>query len=137
MFSKAKEGDRVWSMMYGWGTVINVDLEDPQYQLHVGFGDEQSDWFLRCGRSMPHHLNPLLFWDEVKITPPEKPLPDLKVDTPVLVRDSDDEEWCPRHFHSFGKDGRIRAWTSGCTRHTAGEVNNHCAWNEWKLADEE
>lgn len=65
-------------------------------------------------------------------------LPYLAVDTPVFVRDSDgNAKWYPRHFHSFGKDGRIRTWNNGCTQHTADTKNCHSAWNEWKLPDEE
>ena len=136
MFSNIKVGDRVWSMVYGWGIVNAVDQEDLQYPFRVVFTGGQEKWFTGCGREIINHLNPTLFWDEVKITPPAPPPTGLKTDTPILVRDSGGGEWVKRHFHSFGKDGRIRAWSSGYSSYTAINGNHYCAWDAWKLPED-
>ena len=96
---------------------------DDRKRLQKVWVEEYRDFIAQLRQDDKPHLRPKL--------------PYLAVDTPVLVRDSDDEEWYPRHFHSFGKDGRIHAWNSGCTQHTASSKNYHCAWGEWKLPDEE
>ena len=135
MFSNAKVGDRVWCLRSGWGIVTTVDREDSRYQLYVVFEDGQADWFTNCGREMTHDLNPILFWDEVKITPPTQPLPKLEVDTPILVRDRDDERWLPAHFARFSPEGVV-TWMGGKTSYTAkdGDV---MFWEQWKLPESE
>lgn len=133
-----KTGDRVWSVIHGWGT---ASLEHGQYPIIVRFDAGPVYSFTRCGRLLPSDMNPAIYWDEIQLEAPERPkpkLPHLAVDTPVLVRDScDNEKWYPRHFHSFDKDGRIRVWANGCTQHTARTEDCHGTWDEWKLPDEE
>ena len=41
-------------------------------------------------------------------------LEDLKVDTPLLVRDAEDAEWAKRHFAEV-IDGKLLCWTNGGT----------------------
>ena len=135
-----KSGDRVWSVIHGWGSV-SLQHADQRYPIKVSFDAGPVHSFTCCGRTISSDMFPNIYWDEKEFEPPEQPRPKLPhpaVDTPVLVRDSgDNQEWYPRHFHSFGKDGRIRAWNNGCTQHTADTVNYHSAWDEWKLPDEE
>ena len=58
----------------------------------------------------------------------------VKVDTPILVRDSEDEEWLKKHFAKY-EDGVIYAWNSGRTSWTAREKSYQ--WNYAKLAENE
>jgi hypothetical protein len=133
-----KPGDRVWSVIHGWGT---ASLHDQWHLIKVRFDAGPVYSFTYCGRFFRSDMNPTIYWDEIQFEAPERPrpkLPHLAVDTPVLVRDSgDNEKWYPRHFHSFDKDGRIHAWANGCTQHTAHTEDYHGAWDEWKLPDEE
>lgn len=62
------------------------------------------------------------------------PLPELPVDTKVLVRDTDECPWKRRHFAEFGEDGRIRCWGDGATSFSSESVTN---WEQWKLYEEE
>lgn len=43
------------------------------------------------------------------------PWDDFKIDEPVYIRDSVDNEWMRRHFAGVAPDGRPSAWTDGCT----------------------
>jgi len=86
MFRDAKVGDRVWSPIGGWGTVISTSCNSkhPDYPIEIKYdvydrgvydrGDKSST--LRTFRhdgSVFGDGNQVLFWDEVKIIPPPKP----------------------------------------------------------------
>lgn len=135
-----KPGDRVWSVTHGWGTV-SLSQSNQRYPIRVRFDAGTVRRFTRCGRLLRSDTNPTIYWDEIQFEAPERPRPKLSrlaVDTPILVRDSgDDKNWYPRHFHSFDRDGRIRAWVNGCTQYTALTKNCHDTWDEWKLPDKE
>jgi hypothetical protein len=70
-FENARTGDRVWSIRHGWGTIACLDNHD----IHVEF-----DYFRKkrifsiCGKYDIEDLYPTLFWDEVKIDIPQKPI---------------------------------------------------------------
>ena len=57
----------------------------------------------------------------------------VEVDTPILVRDSENQEWPRRYFTPY-KTGKAYPWGNGCTSWTA---NNMYAWNHTKLAEDE
>ena len=58
----------------------------------------------------------------------------VKVDTPILVRDDECEEWERRYFAKF-EDSTIYAWNDGCTSWTGeGQMT---IWNYVKLAESE
>ena len=67
---------------------------------------------------------------------PEEPEIDwskVKVDTPILVKEYEEQDWVKRYFAKY-EDGRVYAWTSGCTSWTTGHMT---AWNFAKLAESE
>ena len=66
---------------------------------------------------------------------PEVDWSKVKVDTPIYVRRSDDEEWESRHFAKF-EDGRVYAWADGTTSFTA-PINSAVDWKHAKLAERE
>lgn len=72
MFADAKVGDRVWSVLLGWGTVINVSNAG-SLVIHVKFDCGRNDNFSKKGYRLSDDVYPALFWDEVKITPPPRP----------------------------------------------------------------
>ena len=67
---------------------------------------------------------------------PEEPEVDwskVEVDTPILVRGSEELEWKRRYFAKF-EDGVVYAWVFGAT--SWAEVNTN-AWKYAKLAESE
>ena len=69
----------------------------------------------------------------------EEPDPDwskVAVDTPILVRRSDNEEWAKRYFARY-RDGYIYAWSNGCTSWTAYNSSDVTEWEYAKLAEGE
>lgn len=60
----------------------------------------------------------------------------VKVDTPILVKNTEKEEWEKRHFARF-KNGKVYAWYDGLTSwSTAGEDDVNF-WKYAKLAESE
>ena len=56
----------------------------------------------------------------------------VEVDTPILVRDTEDDDWHKAHFAKY-KDREVRAWIGG-TSWTSKETY---AWKYAKLAESE
>ena len=64
---------------------------------------------------------------------PETDWSKVEVDTPILVRDSEDEEWLKRHLAKY-EYGIVYAWDNGYTSWTA---YNMTSWEYAKLAEGE
>lgn len=56
------------------------------------------------------------------------------VDTPILVRNTEDEEWRKRYFAKYDKYGFVYTWKSGGTSWTEEDL---CVWNFAKLPEDE
>ena len=63
-----------------------------------------------------------------------KILPDLPVDSKVLVRDYGDTVWVKKYFKKFNMDGNIITFGDGATSWSA-ESFNESTWDEWRLPD--
>lgn len=58
----------------------------------------------------------------------------VKVDTPILVKQYEQDEWEKRHFAYF-KDERVYAWLCGATSLSADYEGDTTDWNLAKLAE--
>ena len=73
-------------------------------------------------------------WCESEYVEPPVDWSKVPVDTPILVRDSENEEWRNRYFAKY-RDGRVFSFSNGATSWSA-ENNEDCAWWEYaKLAE--
>ena len=79
---------------------------------HHCFGKEIKEW---CESE---YVEPPVDWSKVP------------VDTPILVRDSEDEEWRNRYFAKY-RYGGVFSFSNGATSWSA-ENNEDCVW--WKYA---
>lgn len=80
-----------------------------------------------------------LKWLLTEYKEPKEPEVDwskVKVDTPILVRDSEKVAWERRYFARF-EDGEVSAWNGGLTSWTADNEENACFWKYAKLAESE
>ena len=73
MFKDAEPGDKLWSIIDGWGEVIEGNQYNfTGYPIKVKFGK-----LVRCftndGKSYYEDKNTTLFWDEIKFTIPKRP----------------------------------------------------------------
>ena len=60
----------------------------------------------------------------------------VKVDTPILVKNYENEPWLRRYFAKY-ENGRIHAWSVGRTSWTANTVAHTTSYAYAKLAKEE
>ena len=64
---------------------------------------------------------------------PETDWSQVAVDTPIVVRDRENETWHKRHFAKY-EDGEVYAWGMGKTSWTTTDIT---AWKYVKLAEQE
>ena len=76
-------------------------------------------------------------WEYAKLVEdqkePEIDWSKVKVDTPILVRDSKDGKWLERYFAKF-EDGKVYAWLG---ENTSYDTCNAAKWKYAKLAESE
>lgn len=139
-FETAKVGDRVWCMMRGWGEVREVREggyervggSTNSYPIDVSFPSGECETYTLGGLYNDDDITQTLFWDEVVIEAPQKPLPELEVDTKVWVWIHEDEKF-PRHFAGWSDDGAsIIAYDNGATSWT---TIGSSPWSHWELAE--
>ena len=70
-------------------------------------------------------------WLNSEYVEPEVDWSKVPVDTPILVRDSEDEKWYKKHFAKY--DNGIYAWQNGTTSWSA-DGSDSVPWNHAKLA---
>lgn len=133
MFKNAKVGERVWDFKYGWGTITNT-RHSPQYQILVVFDKGITESFMPTG-AVEEEGNQTLFWDEIKFEIPKKQLPNLEVDTKVIVWDDNSSKKYKQHFSHFNKEGKICVFTSGQTSWSSN--SGLFQWDNWELVEEE
>lgn len=59
----------------------------------------------------------------------------VKVDTPVLVKDYENNAWTKRHF-AFYKDGKVYTWDSGVTSWSKESTDSTSWWTYAKLSED-
>ena len=91
--------------------------------------------FSRVERSEPSCKEKTKDWSEQEYVEPPVDWSKVPVDTKILVRDSEDEEWRKRHFAKF-EDGKIFAWTSGETSFSSENSDSITWWMKAKLAED-
>lgn len=80
-----------------------------------------------------------MIWLMSEYTEPEEPEVDwskVEVDTPILVRNIENEEWNKRYFARYEYE-TIYAWGTGRTSWTAYDSDDVYAWKYAKLAEQE
>lgn len=133
-FETAKIGDRVWCMRSGWGEIRGIHCAR-SYPISVYFLNDEFKEYTADGFYDEDDIQQTLFWDEVVIEAPVKPLPDLVVGAKVLVWDNGYENGyehrVKRHFSHF-KNGDCHTFDLGHTSWTGGSTT---AWDNWELAE--
>lgn len=76
-----------------------------------------------------------MIWANEEYTEPEVDWGTVEVDTPILVRDVENENWYRRYFAKY-ENGKVHAWINGVTSWSTVEDRTTC-WNYAKLAEGE
>lgn len=77
-----------------------------------------------------------LTWANEEYTEPEVDWSKVEVDTPILVRDHEQQSWRRNYFAKF-EDGIVYTWANGRTSWTAKNSEDIYNWNYAKLAEGE
>ena len=80
--------------------------------------------------------NTMTSWNYAKLVESEEPKVDwndVKIDTLIMVRDSENGDWFKRHFAEY-KNGKIYTWDNG---HTSWETSRMIEWKYAKLVEDE
>ena len=125
-FEDAKVGDSVWRLDYGKWVTIDGVIKTDIYPIKI-----RTDHFTMDGVQQGGGNWRVLFWDEIIITPPEKPLPKLEVDTKVLVWDNSNCIKRKGHFSHFDEKGKMHVFAGGTTSWSHKEI---IPYNYWELA---
>ena len=128
-FEDAKVGDRVWDIRSGWGEVRGTN-SSVSYPIAVYFQSEEFKTYTVGGLYDEDDIIQSLFWDEVVIEAPVKPLPVLQVDTKVIVWDSSTPK-TKRYFSHFSSSGEMMCFIYGMTSWTTTVT---AGWDSWELA---
>lgn len=131
-FENIQIGDKVWCMAEGWGVVDDIE-EYSDYPLRVSFPNGSYRMYTLDGLDSAYANDrkvQSLFWDEIVNEAPEKPIPELAVDTKVIVWDSDMFR-CKRYFSHFNSSGEIECFVHGKTSWTTEDTVD---WPYWELA---
>ena len=59
-------GDRVWCVLYGYGTVVGIEKSDYSYPIRVDFDGRDSSDFTLEGREYSDEEEPSLFFERPK-----------------------------------------------------------------------
>lgn len=96
-----------------------LECLDCAFNTHVKFcNDEIEKW------ANSEYIEPPVDWSKVA------------VDTPILVRDSEERMWRKRHFAKF-ENGIVYAWSEGLTSWSAYRSSDISTWRMAKLAESE
>lgn len=75
-------------------------------------------------------------WLNSEYVEPEVDWSKVPIDTPILVRVSEDEEWDKRYFAGFNEK-KVCAWSDGATSWSADGENDYYEWEYAKIAEDE
>ena len=77
-----------------------------------------------------------MLWFVEEYEEPEVDWSQVEVDTPILVRDSENTEWLKKYFAKY-ENGQVYVWNLGRTSWTAPNDKSVSAWPYAKLAESE
>lgn len=116
-----------------------------------GIGIDKQDmtptncWYLNCSNCYFHDFRTKSYescydmrkeWWNEEYTEPPVDWSKVPVDTPILVRDSKNDEWKRRYFSVF-RNGAVYAWKNGRTSWSAHIREDFEIWEYAKLAEDE
>lgn len=130
-FEDAKIGDLAWDIRSGWGEIRDAGSHD-RYSISVYFPNDEFKTYTAGGLYAENDITQSLFWDEVVIEAPAKPVPVLQVDARVLVWNGGIGKY-KRHFSHHGFNGAIVCFNGGLTS-WFGDKNLE-EWANWELAE--
>ena len=112
-----KKYDRVFSIISGWGDVIDdMDEQSEHYPIRVLFDNTAKDTFTTEGRYEKTDLIPTLYHGEPIIIAPPEPQrrPALNINDRIQIKNSNNGTWYNMYFCMW-VDNNIVVFADGCT----------------------
>ena len=130
-----KVGDRVWSFIFGWGAVEEIDSEI-MYPVYVNFDSGKTNTHTTDGFYLLDHESPTLFHaNQGKIEFDTNEPIDLEDGQPIWVRGSEKREWIPRHFARYSQIGGVFCYLDGNSKHTTKGETYVKRWEFFRTTD--
>ena len=122
-FTKLPEGTRVWSLIKNECGFIEENKKNNNYPVKVIFDDGKTTTYTADGREYTYDKNASIFLQKFKIPEQafEMPLPELAVDSKILVS-VDPENICLKRYFSHWKDGKPFCFEDGGTSWSSDRV---------------
>ena len=135
-FENVQAGHRVWDIIRGHGTTEGRCCYGCYNFLKVLFDSGVSGYYFDDGKMREGGLPGArtLFWQEVTIIAPPKPLPKLAVDTKVLVWNEGSQQRYKSHFAAWSDEGHMLCWHAGKTSFTGADFGA-LTWDFYQLAE--
>jgi hypothetical protein len=131
-------GDTVWEMGQKPWKIWNIREPKRLFCIDIECNGEQ-EVITNLGQYSDEML-PTFFPNRFEIPAEafEKPRPELAVDTPIWVRDSDSLRWRPMHFALWAAGDYdsfvVFTWRDGATKHSSnGKLK--IGWKQYRLTD--
>ena len=75
-------------------------------------------------------------WLNSEYVDPEVDWSKIPIDTPILVRDADNESWRKGHFAGISVTGKVGIFYNGGTSWSAAKPSDYTLWSQAKLAED-
>lgn len=131
MLNKEKYKDEILELLLDYNTIAMVDGV-PCSCSKVKNCKECDFSYIYEGEDCDSALRK---WADSEYTEPEIDWNRVPVDTPVLVRNNEEDEWLNRYFYKY--DVEFKAFDSGATSWSAGDESATVFWKYCKLARKE
>lgn len=131
-----KESEVDWNEVKIDTQILVKDHEDKEW-LKRYFAKYEDGYVYAWGNGCTSwNADNMYAWNYTKLAESEEPKVDwneVKIDTPIMVRDSENGDWFKRHFAEY-KNGKIYTWDNG---HTSWETSRMIEWKYAKLIEDE
>ena len=131
-----KEAETDWSKIKVNTPIFVKDHEDGEW-LKRYFAKYEDGYVYAWGNGCSSwNADNMYAWNYTKLAESEEPKVDwneVKIDTPIMVRDSENGDWFKRYFAEY-KNGKIYTWDNG---HTSWETSRMIEWKYAKLVEDE
>ena len=133
-FSNAKVGDKVFCLINGEGIITNID--QTSIPLRVEFKSGRIKWFQNNGKINIDDLIPSIYYNKFDIQIPEEaykqPLPDIAVDTPMIVWDIENRK-SRGYFKCWSHSGKPITFFGGQTSFSSnGSISE---WDNYEIVE--
>ena len=131
MTNKEKYGNKIIELAID---KVVLALKNGKPALCAKIKCEDCDFYepYSCGRSTYNFHE----WLNSEYVAPPVDWSKVAVDTPILVRDSEEEAWRKRYFAKY-ENGKVYTWLGGTTSWSAERSSNVTVWKMAKLAESE